>query len=507
MSVKFNQMPYRTSLPCFIVTIILLIIGSYRTTSFGQKVGRIQEKNLNSSINKLIQKLGLEYAHCGVLVVNVKTRHVMMDHNSREYFVPASTLKLLTTFAALIELGPDFRFQTNLWTKLDKGMPTSAYELVLGGTGDPFLVDNEWMSKSPSAWSKLADSLLSRGIRKVERVLVVDESPFGEDLIPPFWSAEDVDEFYGAPISSLNAGHNVHLIKISPGERVGSIAKIAFYPTLDNYYLYENHVKTVAGKNTSIRVRRSRDSGKILIIGSIGLQVPHVLKTCTVSHPPMYAGHWFLKTLKARGVQVKTAIVGTFSPLSESVLSPVGILRSESLSAIIRRINKESDNLGAECVLRSIGEKGSHKYATTRGTLKLKEILFKAGIPQTPPPITVDGSGLSRTNLLTPGHLMWVLLEALERPFVYHFVNSLAVAGVDEKLRLHPLSKRFPRKILAKTGSFTNTHCLAGYYLGIDGKPAYAFVVMINGLADDEKSALELEYQIISELKAVSTTR
>ncbi|NNE07298.1 MAG: hypothetical protein HKN20_01925, partial [Gemmatimonadetes bacterium] len=140
------------------------------------------------SARRMIREANLETAHCGVLVLDVATGETALGLNSGRLFTPASTMKLMTTYAALLQLGADYRFETTLWVPETNAEPGVVTHVVLRGGGDPFLGDREWEKNAPAAFDSLASALAARGVTKIAGDLVVDASLYGSDIIPAGWS-------------------------------------------------------------------------------------------------------------------------------------------------------------------------------------------------------------------------------------------------------------------------------------------------------------------------------
>ncbi len=456
------------------------------------------------SCEKILERAELDFAHCGILAVDLRSGRTVLEHNSRKLFIPASTLKLFTTYAALLEFGPDYKFETRLWARRGKTEDSVALQLALEGTGDPFLLDTQWQDQVPAPWLWLADRLLEAGIVRIDGPLIADGSRFGEALFASSWSLEDLDLYHGPPVSALNAGHNVFRIEIMSGSKVGSSAEVLAYPDLGSYYRIRNEVTTTAGKDRQVTIRRSRDDGSLQIGGRIGLASDPLRTFCTVTSPPRFAANWLLQVLEARGVEVTGGVVTGSAAAVDSAMELMGTIESEPLNEIVKRTNKESDNLGAECLARMFLQDGRRGATLAAAIENLQHRLAAEGFPNSPPFRMADGSGLSRENLVAPAHLVWLLAHAAGDDRGEGLIVSLAISGSDARLRDHPVSDELPGKVLAKTGSLTSVHCLAGYYLDGVGEPMYAFAVMTNGLPDGLEPALRAERLVISRLRALA---
>ncbi|HEY9727512.1 MAG TPA: D-alanyl-D-alanine carboxypeptidase/D-alanyl-D-alanine-endopeptidase, partial [Chroococcales cyanobacterium] len=158
---------------------------------------------LATAIDAAIERPPLHRARWGILIeplsLGARSR-VLYSHNAERYFIPASNAKLLTTAAALRQLSSGFKIRTSVY---DMG----AGVLRVLGRGDPSLTDVQLR--------ELAQQLKHQGIREIKHLLV-DTSYFQGDVVNPNWEWEDVQSYYGAPVSSLILNQNAVDLTLSP---------------------------------------------------------------------------------------------------------------------------------------------------------------------------------------------------------------------------------------------------------------------------------------------------
>jgi serine-type D-Ala-D-Ala carboxypeptidase/endopeptidase (penicillin-binding protein 4) len=149
---------------------------------------------------------------------------------------------------------------------------------------------------------------------------------------------------------------------------------------------------------------------------------------------------------------------------------------SVPLSAIVRRMNRESDNFVSEMLLKELGATAETRGTTAAGGRVVRQALVDAGIPVTGVRI-VDGSGLSRLDRLTAESLVAILSVGAADPAIREaFVSSLAVAGVSGTLKRR-LDRRPTRgQVIAKTGTTSQASALAGFV-----RRRYVFAILQNG--------------------------
>lgn len=189
--------------------------------------------------------------------------------------------------------------------------------------------------------------------------------------------------------------------------------------------------------------------------------------------PALAAATAFRTALRATGVAVDgTVRLGKVDDFS----IPIAQVQSPPLGAIIRFMDRESDNFTAELLLKQLGAVGLERGTSAAGASVVMQELAEAGVPMTGVRI-VDGSGLSRLDRLTANALAAILNAAYADPTIKPaFVASLPVAGIngtlEDRLRKPPARGR----VLAKTGTTSDASALSGYV-----STRYVFTVMQNG--------------------------
>ncbi|MGZ4355670.1 MAG: D-alanyl-D-alanine carboxypeptidase/D-alanyl-D-alanine endopeptidase [Gaiellaceae bacterium] len=189
--------------------------------------------------------------------------------------------------------------------------------------------------------------------------------------------------------------------------------------------------------------------------------------------PALAAATAFRDALRNAGVAVagpvRTAPADEWSELLASVSSP-------TLAAMVRFMDRESDNFTAEMLLKQLGLAELDRGTSAAGATVVTQTLAEAGVPMTGVRI-VDGSGLSRLDRLTTNALGGLLKIAWADPAVRPaLLAALPVAGVNGTLE-HRLRKPPARgRVLAKTGTTDSASSLSGYV-----SDRYAFAVVQNG--------------------------
>jgi len=421
----------------------------------------------------------------GVQVVDLASGKTLYRHNDDRLFLPASNLKLFTTALALDRLGPDYRFVTRL-------VREPSGDLLLVGSGDPTLSGRVFpyqkdASAGPplQAIEDLAEQAVASGVHIIEGDVAGDDRLYPWDPYPPSWTQDDALRDYGAPVSALTVNDNVVTISIEPGVRAGDPAILSLQPALE-YFTVDNRVLTGArGGGASVRIRRIPGSRQWLLTGSVPAGHAAVLETIPIDDPALYAASALYDALARRGVVIRGRPVARHRSLADVYETPAGDMiamrTSPPLGDILQVMDKVSQNLFAELMIREVGRAARHDGTEEAGLSEMA--VFLAGMGAAAGDWRLeDGSGLSRNAMLTP-RLMTKLLTHLYASKNRELWMSLLPAGGEDGTldrRLCCISGGLG--VRAKTGSLARGLALSGYAES-KAHGALAFSILVNNFS------------------------
>lgn len=413
---------------------------------------------------------GLARGIAGVRVESLRDGRVLYEKNSDLVFVPASNMKLIVSAASLDLLEPDHKIPTSLYTTGTQAGGVLKGDLILIGQGDCTL--------STSNLQEMAEKIKSMGIGTVEGNVVGDDSAFDGVRYGGGWSWDYLSYYYAAPISALSLHRNVVWVWVRPGEKMGDPAVISLDPDT-SYMTVENRCTTVAkdGKQ-SIGVGRVRGQNVIRVTGQValGYDPKGHEGTTTVEDPTLFTATVFLETLRKSGVEVKgEAVSGRKPGNAEFVMAHY----SPPMSEMIRLLNKPSDNLIAESLLKHLGFKLNGRGSSSSGADAEMEFIKKIGGDAEGVKIT-DGSGLSRLNFVSPRNFIAVLKYMHGHKHSRIYIDSLPIMGVDGTLRSRMQDTAAQGNIKAKTGYVGRARSLSGYATTKSGEPLVFSMLMNN---------------------------
>lgn len=469
-------------------------------------------KPLQDRIANVIGVPDLARGFWGIEVTSLSSGKTLYSLNPDKLFTPASNTKLFTTAAALALIGPDYKFRTTVETaaSLDRYGRLNG-DLLLVGHGDPNLSGRELpydlrtqRNDHPiQALETLADALVQKGVKYVDGDIVADDSYFAFERYGEGWSQDDLVWADGAPVSALTINDNVVFVNILPADRPGEKAFVSVTPFADYYRLDNRIITTPAGTGRKFFVNREPGSTVLTLWGNMPLDDPGANEALAIEDPAEFAAALFRQLLEKRGIVVygrqrtKHTELATLSTFSVTTVAPSrggsdGQLRplksdqpivlasyeSKPMLDDVRVVNKVSQNLHAEILLRLLGRERGTAGTIEGGLEVLRGFLTQAGISNEQY-VFYDGSGLSRQNLVTPHSVVQLLRYAALQPWGTAFKSTLPVSGVDGSLSDRLNAPRLQSRILGKTGSLGGVKTLSGYATTDSGE-AVVFSILSN---------------------------
>jgi len=440
------------------------------------------------------------------------TGQTLYSQNADKLFTPASDTKLFTTAAALALIGPDYKFRTTVETAgtLDRYGRLNG-DLVLVGHGDPNLSGRELpydlrtqRNDDPiQALEALADALVQKGVKFIDGDIVADDSYFAFERYGEGWSQDDLVWADGAPVSALTINDNVVFVNILPADRPGEKAFVSVKPFADYYRLDNRIITTPAGTGRKFFVNREPGSMVLTLWGNLPLDDAGANEALAIEDPAEFAAGLFRQLLEKRGIVIyghqrtRHTELATLSTLSVTAVAPsrggseeqsrplktdqpitLASYESKPLLQDIRVINKVSQNLHAEILLRLLGRERGNAGTVEGGLEVLRGFLTKAGV-SSDEYVFYDGSGLSRQNLVTPHAIVQLLRYCSTQPWGADYKATFSISGVDGSLTERFTSPRLRNRIMAKTGSLGGVKALSGYATTDTGQ-VVAFSILSN---------------------------
>ena len=443
----------------------LLLWGALFGLALAANTQAAASSELPASVSKALKDAGISARNVGVVVQAVNDDPPLVRHNAAQAMNPASTMKLLTTYAALELLGPAYTWQTEA---LSESAPTNGQlkgNLYLRGSGDPRLaLEQFWL---------LLRKLRARGVTDIEGDLVLDRSAFA---LPP----HDPAAFDNEPLRPYNAGPDALLVNLKSqslslaADPSGKSVSVVSETPGDGLQI-DNRLTL-----TQERCGDWREKIKVQVSGSIITLSGNYAANC--GEKALHLAPWpadeqverlFRALWRELGGSLRGKVREGTTPPDGRVLA---VHDSPALGEVVRDINKYSNNVMARQVFLTLA---AERPATPEGArLRIKSWLADRGL-KFPELVLDNGSGLSRSERISADGLSQLLLAAWNSPVMPELMSSLPLAGNDGTLRQRLGNSAATGRAHLKTGFLDGVRAIAGYVLDNRGK-RWVVVFLIN---------------------------
>ena len=422
-------------------------------------------------------------ARVGVSVLDLTSGKVSASARENELFIPASNQKLLSSAFAMHVLGGDYKFTTELYI-------TRGGDIVVYGDFDPTLGDPELAIED----GKSIYAEMDRWVVTVKKHL--GDKPPGKLFVsggsgvyrPDTWKTNQNHLHYQAPAGKLNFHRNCFAttFKITNARAQPVIVPQSRFITVRSSVL--------VGAKQVWSMRPGDGDAEVILRGTIKTASPYP-QYVPVNDPPML----FARTLADRLIVGGVPFAGKIKSMDLTKIDRKGAkpvcTTTTSLARAMKRANKDSLNIAAECFLLRCGD------GTWAGSAKVMETtLTKAFGLSVDSIIVSDGSGLSRKNLVSPATMTTLLAGIAVGKHASVLTDSLARAGIDGTLSKRMTTAPCKGRIIGKTGYILGVSCLSGYVLDKTGGPAIAFSIMANDMPGKVAPAKDLQESICAML-------
>jgi D-alanyl-D-alanine carboxypeptidase/D-alanyl-D-alanine-endopeptidase (penicillin-binding protein 4) len=443
------------------------------------------EPRLPKAIAQALARAQVPASAVTLLVVDANgQRPPRLSHRAAEAMNPASVMKLVTTYAALDVLGPDFLWTTKVTMdgRIQDGLLDG--NMVLRGGGDPKLVVERLQT--------LLTQVQTSGVRAIRGDIVLDRSAFSEPASNPA-------EFDGEPLRPYNTQPDALLINFKT-------LVMTFTPNLAQGRALVRTEPPMAGIQVDASVplllsapcgdwrsdlRASVDSpSRVQFLGGYASACGERVWPSAYADPSSFAARAIEGSWKVLGGlltgQVRDATAPELAMLrSRGTLSGrTSPLRLESPSLplldIVRDVNKFSNNVMAQHLLLSLGlhgKLGQTQVGTFDAGRAAAQAWWLKTLPADVPPVIDNGSGLSRSERISARSLAALLQHAAKSPLADALADSLPLVGVDGAMRER--AKAVTGRAQIKTGSLRDVSAVAGYALGASGS-RYVVIGIVN---------------------------
>ncbi len=419
--------------------------------------------------------------------------------------MPASNQKILTSAAALMTLGPDFKFVTRVFRNGSVTDGVLQGDLIVQGQGDPTFY-TKFYNDSTDPFRNWAKKLSDAGIKRIEGRVIGDDDHFEDASFGHGWSLNYLDTWYAVETGALQFNENYLDLRIAPPATANG--KVEITPNVaSNYYQIVDQTRLSATEPNSVRISRPFGSNVITVSGVVKAGTPPFERSPSIGNPTLFFATVLREVLISEGIQVTGEAVDcdtlenwSFRPENSTLLVSHD---SPPLSEILRGLMKRSQNLYAETLVKTLGLESTGLGSFAAGKAVVQDRLEEMGIDSATYAF-MDGSGLTRYNFVSPRQLVTILEHMRESEHGKLWKSLLPIGGVDGTLRNRMKGTAAAGKVLAKTGTISNVRCLSGYVTTADGEEL-VFSFMLNGHLLSSRNADAVTDKVLSLLAEYSS--
>ncbi len=438
-------------------------------------------------------------ANIGIYIENPKTREVIYSRNPHKLFMPASNMKLFTTASAIALLGPDYTYKTGLYVDGEIQDSVLKGNLIIRGSGDPTISGRYNNGDALEVFKEWGEALKEKGIKSIDGTIIGDDNIFDDVGLGYSWAWDDESYYYAAQISGLSFNDNCIDLFFVPSKNIGENATIFTYPKTGYIEITNDLITVPADSQKLIDFYRFPGTNRIRIFGTIPINSDTLKDWATVENPTLFILTVFKETLENIGVSINN--ISDIDDLlienpSYDKLELIAVHESVPMSEIVKTINKKSQNFYAEQVQKTLGVELKGKGDWKSGINTEKDWFSKIGIDPNKIFI-VDGSGLSRHNMVTPFQVATVLRTMKYNSNWKVFFDSLPIGGIDGTLEKRLEGSNAVGHVFAKTGYIGHVRSLSGYVDAKCGKE-YIFSIMVNHYPTPTSVVNEMQDAIVT---------
>ena len=428
---------------------------------------------LPDPVARALAQAGIPESAAGFYVHEIGAREPQLAAGAERALNPASSIKLLTTYAALELLGPAYTWITEAYASGPLKEEVLQGDLVIRGRGDPKLtLENFWL---------LLRELRARGVRDIRGDLVLDRSFFNSETYDPSRFDDQPTRPYNTGPDALLVNFKALQLQFIPDSDARSI-RIVAQPVLPQVQIVNN--LTLDGRGAcgdwvgklKLDAQGNATTARLAFNGVFPASCGERARNFSVLGHAQYTLSLFRELWREQGGTfgggVRDGTAGADARL-------IATLKSPSLSEVVRDINKYSNNVMARQLYLTLGAVGAGAPASGDKTVRvIRQWLSGKGL-SFPELVLENGSGLSRVERISAGSLGQLLLTAFRSAVMPELIASLPVAAVDGTMRKRLSGADVAGQAHIKTGSLTGVRSIAGYVLDGQGR-RWVVVFIVN---------------------------
>jgi len=411
-----------------------------------------------AELHAALAQSGVPREAVALYVQEVDAQTPLLAWNADQPMNPASTMKLVTTLAALEVLGPTYSWPTEAYAHGTLAGDTLHGDLVLKGYGDPKLdLERFW---------NLLSELRSRGLREIRGDLVVDRSYFQLEHTDPSRFDNEPSRPYNVMPDALLINFKSVRMQFIPEPDSGTV-RILPTPAFAQVQILNQLALGAGGCNAMPdRPQVQMEVPRLTFTGVFPRDCGEHSRNFALLGPDEYALSLFRQAWAGMG---GSFYGGVRSHNVDAQAQRLFVAQSAPLAEIIRDINKFSNNVMARHLFLTLSGVQGAPATTERSAQAVRDWLRASGI-EAPELVMENGAGLSRIERISARTLARILLRGFASPLMPEYVASLPIVGVDGTVRRRLGDSSAAGQAHIKTGYLGGVRAVAGYVRNPSGK-------------------------------------
>ncbi len=459
--------------------VAIFVALTFAAAAFAQE----RADRLPPVVGQALAQAGIPLSATGIYVHEAGAEQPVLALGESRALNPASTIKLLTTFAALDQLGPAYRWSTEVYAAAPLQGDVLAGDLVLRGGGDPRLtLENFWL---------MLRNLRARGLREIRGDLVLDRSFFaGTEGTDPGGFDNEPSRPYNTQPDALLVNFKSFRLGFVP-DAARRAVKIIVEPALPQLQIVNNLLPTADACGDwveKLKLSASGDatSARLVFTGSFPLACGEKERHYSLLAHPQYVHALFSLLWRELGGSFSGGVRDGAVP---SAAKPLLVNASQPLADVVRDINKFSNNVMARQLYLTLGAAALGAPAAADKSARAIAQWLDTRRLSLPELVLENGSGLSRAERISARGLGQLLLQASRSAVMPEFVASLPLVAVDGTMRKRLHGADIAGQAHIKTGSLAGARAIAGYVLDAKGRTVIVVFLVNHARAGDAIAA------------------
>lgn len=458
---------------------LLLLFWCFSASWLHSQSAEKSEANekFKAALSSFLELKGLEGASISWCFRDMETGKVLEAYQEKRLLIPASTIKLYTTVAALDVLGPKYRYSTRMYLSGAVHRSRLHGDVVICGSGDPSLGH-----RNQQVLNRFREAIQQYGIERIRGRIEADPHalPLTHAVIPRDRTWEDLYNYYGSGVYGINWRNN------SIGMYFSSYDSDSVVATTPFGFEYPEGIKSTiqsgASKATSevITFFPFPFSAEIQVDGRVPSGMRNQEEKMAMPRPPEQFVRELSDSLERSEIHVKYGFgIRPYAYQPEEGDTLLAEYLSEPLSDLIKEVNRNSNNLYAEALARTTGMQLGSSGNAEAACAFIRRCLIQRQLTGDSLFVLREGSGLGFKNLVSTSGMTDLLQRAGKQTWFPDFAASLAEPGMPGTMRgFKPI-----KGLKAKTGSMGGVRAYSGYLTDASGRQL-AFSIMVNHFLD-----------------------